>query len=261
MLGARVMRAQTIYVLSCEYGSGVNAFAPDGTVLKKLIPLGGAACTGMAVDKAGRFYVGIGGDHNNVRIFDPDGKQIGAWSLGIGVNGLATGPDGKIYVAGGSMIKSFNPDGSPGGLVINRGFEGAATGIAVDSAGNIYVASIAGVSRYDSSGKPIGKMFRVPHDYPGCIGVGPDGKYYSGWEVPVATFLPSGVQTQPTMKVPLVGVRPRPTAITVGKDGKIYVGYYTIGFGKAMVAVFEPDGKMAGKAFATGGGVRGIAVR
>jgi len=28
-----------------------------------------------------------------------------------------------------------------------------------------------------------------------------------------------------------------------------------------MVAVFEPDGKMAGKAFATGGGVRGIAVR
>jgi hypothetical protein len=265
VLGAGAVRAQNLYVLTCANGSGVNVYARDGTLLKKLIPMGGAACMAMAVDKAGRIYVGVAGGFNNVRIFEPDGKQVGSWNVGIGVAGLAIGPDGKIYVAGGHngkvVIKNFNPDHSPGGLVITTEIWDAIKGIAVDSSGNIYLATEGGVTRYDRTGKPIGRMFGVPHDYPACVAVGPDGNYYSGWQVAVARFSPDGVQLQPSLVIPLAGVHPRPTAITVGKDGRIYVGYYSIGFNRGVVAVFEPSGKLSGKAIMTGEGVKGIYVQ
>ena len=266
VLCARTMRAQTLYVLNCDGGSGVNVFSMDGTVLKKFIPLGGAACTAMAVDKAGRFYVGVAGNFNNVRVFNPDGKQIGSWNLGIGVGGLAIGPDGKIYVAGGYngkiVIKNFNPDGSHAGLVINTDNFDSAKGLALDSSGNIYLATMTGLMRYDSTGKPIGKMFVVPRDNPRCVAIAPDGKFYAGYYLPVATFSPEGVHIQPSLHLRMPdGSQPTPTAVTVGKDGRVYVGYDSVARGKAVVAVFSPDGKMIGKPILTGGGVRGIYVQ
>jgi sugar lactone lactonase YvrE len=266
MLGARMMRAQNIYVLNCEYGNGVNVFSRDGAVLKKLIPLGGMPCTGMAVDKAGHFYIGFRGNKDNVRIFDADGKYLGAWSLGIGVLGIAAANDGTIYVCGsdqtGQVVKNFNPDGSHGGLVIATRLPVGGCGITLDSERNVYLATTSGLYRYDPTGKPIGKPFFVAKDYPKAVAVAPNGNFYGAYYVPIATFSPSGERIQPTMRAELPdGMRPNPTTITVDKDGTIYVGYYTIGFHRAMIATYAPDGKQIGKYTMTGGDVMGIYVK
>ena len=72
----------------------------------------------VAVYGNNRVYAGIRGSRS-VSVYDADLNSLGELGSGYGEfrhpNGIATGSDGKIYVADGkgNKIKVYNPDGSP----------------------------------------------------------------------------------------------------------------------------------------------------
>jgi len=252
--------ASTIYVMSTIRGNKITAYGADG---KPSGPRMGCACTSIAVDAAGKIYA-----TNNWRetflMFLPDGTKITP-SLRVGGGSVTLDADGTIYLldgdAAGAVIKGFTPTGTPTGLVIHTKTR-AASGLARDASGRFYVAfrNINVVKPYDAMGQPTTPTLSAGLTAAKAVAVGPDGRIYVANALSVATFLPNGQRTAPTITSRnSEGGFAEPSALAVDAGGWIYVGYYSVGWRHGKAEVYGPDGALK-TTFLTEEGVRGIAV-
>lgn len=149
---------ENIYVVDTSRKS-INVFGRDGKQLNEFTDPSLERPNGLAIDKArGRMYVVDTGSREakeqNVKIFDLDGKKIGA--IGGAPGGdfgqfsyptyVALDAQGNVYVSDtlNARVQKFDPDGkfitSYGQLGTNWGEFDKPKGVAVDSFGNVYVA-------------------------------------------------------------------------------------------------------------------------
>jgi len=155
----------------------VQAYSPAGTLLTTIPASSGLyGPTAVAVDSNEKVYVTNNGG-NNVTTYLSDGTRTTP-TINISTPyGIAVDAAGKIYVANGSGIYTFNPDGSPSSPTITGSSFGF---VAVDATGNIYgtantmimfpfPSSSCTLKTYNSSGVPITPTILKP--VVNCTGV------------------------------------------------------------------------------------------
>jgi len=118
---------------------------------------------GVAVDGAGRIYVGLRGGSQNVKRFEWDGTPLGDFTASIGGFGtglIAFNDSGELIVAGdvssGSSV--FRYDGATGALIDSFSVGGLTNvvGLAVDGDFAHSAALFSGnIARYDLSQSPV----------------------------------------------------------------------------------------------------------
>jgi hypothetical protein len=126
--------------------------------------------SGVAIDNSfglsqGDIYVA---DPANRRVerFGPSGEFIlgfgeagaGAGQFeSLGINAIAVGPTGTIYVADPSRVQKFSPAGALQGEIALPGM-GGIEGLLVDSTGELYALAdlVEGVRKFDGTGKELG---------------------------------------------------------------------------------------------------------
>jgi len=198
---------ENVYVVDTGRKS-IGVFARDGKQINEFSDPDLYRPNGLAIDKArGRMYVvdagGRDGRDHNVKIYDLNGKRVGA--IGGAPGGdfgqfnyptyVTVDPAGNVYVSDtlNSRVQKFDPEGkfvtSFGQLGTNWGEFDKPKGVAVDSFGNLYVV---------------------------------DG----GWSN-VQIFNPKG---QMLLffggRGPVPGMMKNPLAIAIDKRNRIYVGDY-----------------------------------
>lgn len=141
--------------------------APDGSLADLLpptenLPLG---LQSFLRDEAGNVYSASAWDARTREVIllkrSPDGRispvaggtmghadGIGPEARFLGIDGMAWGPYGLLYLTDGPYVRRVGPDGSVttlgGGPITERRWDEDLLGIAVDAGGNVYVADHAG---------------------------------------------------------------------------------------------------------------------
>lgn len=177
--GTAIDAAGTAYVVGA--GGRINVFDNDGTYLRTIS--GAFTCCGI--------QAALSPDGNTLYVTETSGfgKGIHAWDLAnndtylgfIGdtgsafslTDGIATGPDGTIYVGDGGVVPGTGAlvKVSPDGFVQSTIATGlnAPFGIAVDAANQVWVAEanefVTGQDKifgFDSNGSPVGSLAPYP---------------------------------------------------------------------------------------------------
>jgi outer membrane protein assembly factor BamB len=95
-------------------GTSVDAFAPDGTLQRKLGV--GKGAKALAVAKDGSIFAGT--DNYTVAVFGPDGTRTSSFVVrksnvpGGAIEALSVADNGVLFVAAGNDVYSVNPDGA-----------------------------------------------------------------------------------------------------------------------------------------------------
>jgi hypothetical protein len=177
-----------------EPGSGAGQFGERGA-------------SGVAIDNSaglthGDIYV-VDRANRRVERFAPDGEFILSFGeagsgpgqfQGLGLNAVAVGPTGTIYVADIGRVEKFSPAGAFEGEISLPAIGGIA-GLLVDSAGELYVLAMGGVRKFNGSGEEQG----APRDpSANAIALGPGDELFV--EDPnqghILSYDPSGAQTR-----------------------------------------------------------------
>lgn len=217
---------ENVYVVDTSRKS-ISVFGRDGKPLNEFTDPSLERPNGLAIDKArGRMYVVDTGSRDakehNVKIFDLDGKKIGA--IGGAPGGglgqfsyptyVAVDAQGNVYVSDtlNARVQKFDPDGkfvtAFGQLGTNWGEFDKPKGVAVDSFGNVYVAD-------------------------------------SGWSN-VQIFNPKGqILLFFGGRGPVPGMLKNPLAVAVDSKNRIYVGDYL----NHRIGVYELVNTKAGDSF------------
>jgi LSD1 subclass zinc finger protein len=122
----------------------------------------------VALDRSGNILVGDFQDRR-VQTFDPSGKFLSTFSVGAGtgVEALAVGPDGKIYVAHDGTVSIHDPSGKLLGSL--DGVDGA-NALTFSPDGNLYlITSGDQVKRYDAGGNV---TLTIPQAFQSVLGMG-----------------------------------------------------------------------------------------
>jgi len=209
----------------------------------------------MTVDSSGVVYVGDW-DPNDRRMqkFTSAGQFIGEWrseALSAGSpSGFALDSHGNLFLAGGSRVGKFTPDGK---LITEWGRRGEgdgeffaqSLGLAVDASDNVYVTDAYNhrVQKFDSTGKFLTKwgsfgedegLFVMPVD----ITVSPSGDVYVASRGAIQRFTPEGKFLARWKTTSLAA--PVTRHIAVDSSGRVYQTNYA----EDCVDVFDPDGNL-----------------
>jgi len=210
--GNRVRRVGPDGIISTVAGSGSSGFAGDGGPATQALL---ASPTGVALGPDGSLYIGDNGNHR-IRRVTPDGiistvagggsgdaQGVPATQIdlaaGSGVNGLAVGPDGSLYISEDNFrVQRVGPDGIinivAGGTATNGYPDMFPSDVAVGPDGSLYIADL----RY--------WVIRR---------LGPDGK--------LSTVAGGGSLTIDGSSATQSRV-PFPSAVAMASDGRLYIG-------------------------------------
>jgi len=206
---------------------------------------------GIAVDPTSdpydlEYYIYVATHDRHVWVYHNSGSVYFIWGSGGGIedgkfnfpDGIATGPDGSIYVADerNHRIQKFSSDGN---FITKWGTEGSEdgqlvfpSGIAVDSNGFVYVSDAHHrIQKFDSDGKFIKKWGHQGSGdgefyYPMSIAIGQDGSIYVAdtYNYRIQRFDSNGnFVTKWGSQGGGEGQFDYPWGIAVGPDGSVYV--------------------------------------
>lgn len=194
-----------------------------------------------------------------IGIFNSDGSPASPAQIFATpeLTAIAVDAGGKIYVTHqidtlNDTLTTYNPDGSPATPTISGLHD--PKGVAVDASGKIYIVNgkpTGSLTTYDRNGAQTTPTIATGLSQPVAVAIDRNGKLYvlldncCGSDYPierrVATYLPNGTPTTPTIDLPpdseYVG-------ITVDAAGKIYVAHSNWGSGLShtIVSTYKPDG-------------------
>lgn len=240
-----------IYVLTA---SAVNTFSPDGHHIEPTLHLAGCPSTGLAIDTVGTIYISSHCNRNDLRIFDPAGRELPG-RHGGGKEGVAVSPAGRVATTERSekinrnwaygLIHWRNPDGAPLPAIIAGVSDVYA--LAFDRQENLYALfrSLDHIRVYDLSGR-MTRALRLPCCLPTQLAVGVDGKIYVAGAPSISVFTPEGKRIPPDIGRDRLnlGSNAAPIGVAVDEEGKIYVGYLG-----GDIGIYQPDGKLAAPIF------------
>ncbi len=205
---------------------------------------------GVGVDSRDRLFL-LGREQARVLIYERDGTFVGSWGEDVftpRTHGLTIGPDDAVYIVdeGSEVVYKFTPDGEllltlgTKGVASDTGYTGSLesiarggppfnrpTNVAVAPSGELYVSDGYGnarVHRFSASGELI-HSWGEPGNGPGQfnlshgIAVAPDGRVFVADRENdrVQIFSAEGAYLDEWRQVQ------RPTNLTFGADGRIYV--------------------------------------
>ena len=202
-----------IYVANPNSNS-ITTYTMKGVQTAPTITTGIDTPAGTAVDSNGKIYVANAGN-NTVTTYDPDGTQttptitVKERNIDTGVQDVAVGKNGKIYVLNGSGgqggdVTTYGPDGTPLSR-FNVTNANSPIFLAVDGNGRVYVT----VYFIDNNGP--GRVFTFSPDgkrttptlspiWPWGVAVDAQGKIYVAAGPGIVTFTPDGKPTQPRIQ-------------------------------------------------------------
>lgn len=205
---------------------------------------------GVGVDSRDRLFL-LGREQARVLIYERDGTFVGSWGEDVftpRTHGLTIGPDDAVYIVdeGSEVVYKFTPDGEllltlgTKGVASDTGYTGSLesivrggppfnrpTNVAVAPSGELYVSDGYGnarVHRFSANGELI-HSWGEPGNGPGQfnlshgIAVAPDGRVFVADRENdrVQIFSAEGAYLDEWRQVQ------RPTNLTFGADGRIYV--------------------------------------
>jgi hypothetical protein len=189
--------------------------------------------SGVAIDNSpgltqGDIYV-LDRENHRVERFGPSGELIlGFGEAGsgpgqfedLGINAIAVGPAGTVYVADLNRVQKFSPAGALEGEVALAGV-GGIEGLLVDSTGELYVLPEVqeGVRKFDGTGKELGS----PRD-PGVHAVEPS-----------------------------IALGPSDELLVKDPNQGHVLGYDPTGSPSLSLVLADPEGARGGMVFANGG--------
>ncbi|MBV9506226.1 MAG: hypothetical protein JO323_14595 [Acidobacteriia bacterium] len=253
--------ATKIFVLSANRGCKITTYTLDGKQIDPEIGIGGFTCNGMVMDSHGNLLVSIM-NRGVMKFNSEDGKGkmfIGAPSA----SAIAIDRKQIIHLlitkdTDNWQVRTFSPNGAGSAwpMTINLAY---VSGIALNSEGTLYALSQGNsvIRMYEPDGRQLVQSIHTG-DTPKAIAVAPDGKIYFANFLSVTSLLPDGkTPVWPALKHAAPGGGfDNPTALTVGDDGTLYIGY-----NGGSVGIIGADGKPRGGVFQALPDIRGIAVR